>query len=59
MPKGTVHVHRSMRLTAELYAQGVLGIKESDVVFLRGEVFFAYGLGNSLSFPLRSARPRC
>ena len=52
MPKGTVHVHSSMRVTAELYAQGVLGIKESDVVFSAAKFFFAYGLGNSLSFPL-------
>ena len=52
MPKGTVHVHSSMRLSAELYAKGVLGLKESDVVFSAAKFFFAYGLGNSLSFPL-------
>jgi len=52
MPKGTVHVHASMRLTAELYAKGVLGMKETDVVFSAAKFFFAYGLGNSLSFPL-------
>ena len=52
MPKGTVHVHSSMRQTAELYAQGVLGLKDSDVVFSAAKLFFAYGLGNSLSFPL-------
>src|SRR5262245_9942426 len=47
MPKGTVHVHSSMRVTAELYAQGVLGIKDSDVCFSAAKFFFAYGLGNS------------
>jgi benzoate-CoA ligase len=52
MPKGTVHVHSSMILTAELYARGVLGIKESDVVFSAAKLFFAYGLGNALSFTL-------
>ena len=52
MPKGTVHVHSSMRQTAELYAQGVLGLKESDVCYSAAKFFFAYGLGNSLSFPL-------
>jgi len=52
MPKGTVHVHSSMRITAELYAEGVLGIRESDVIFSAAKFFFAYGLGNSLSFPL-------
>jgi benzoate-CoA ligase len=52
MPKGTVHVHASILITAELYAKGVLGLKESDVVFSAAKLFFAYGLGNSLSFPL-------
>jgi benzoate-CoA ligase len=52
MPKGTVHVHASMRITAELYAEGVLGFEESDVVFSAAKFFFAYGLGNSLTFPL-------
>jgi benzoate-CoA ligase len=52
MPKGTVHVHSSMRLTAEFYAKGVLGLKESDVCYSAAKFFFAYGLGNSLSFPL-------
>ncbi len=52
MPKGTVHAHSSMIETAELYAKGVLGIQESDVVFSAAKLFFAYGLGNSLSFVL-------
>jgi benzoate-CoA ligase len=38
--------------TAELYAQPILGIRESDVVFSAAKLFFAYGLGNALSFPL-------
>ncbi len=52
MPKGTVHVHSSMALTAELYAKQVLGMSDSDVVFSAAKLFFAYGLGNALSFPL-------
>jgi benzoate-CoA ligase len=52
MPKGTVHAHSSMIETAELYARGVLGMKESDVVFSAAKLFFAYGLGNSMSFVL-------
>ncbi len=52
MPKGTVHVHSGMILTAELYANAVLGHKENDVVFSAAKLFFAYGLGNSLSFTL-------
>ncbi len=51
-PKGTVHVHSSLVATAELYGRPVLGIRESDVVFSAAKLFFAYGLGNSLSFPL-------
>ena len=38
--------------TAELYAQPILGIQETDVVFSAAKLFFAYGLGNALSFPL-------
>ncbi len=51
-PKGTVHVHSSMLQTAELFAQGVLGLRASDVVYSAAKLFFAYGLGNALSFPM-------
>jgi len=51
-PKGTVHVHASMVQTAELYARGVAGYREDDVIFSASKLPFAYGLGNSLSFPL-------
>jgi 4-hydroxybenzoate-CoA ligase len=51
-PKGTKHVHASLMLTAKLYGQGVLGIRESDLNFSAAKLFFAYGLGNSLSFPM-------
>jgi len=51
-PKGTVHLHSSLIQTAELYAKPVLGIGESDVVFSAAKLFFAYGLGNALTFPL-------
>ena len=52
MPKGVPHVHTSMMETSRLYAQGVLGLNEHDVVFSAAKFYFAYGLGNSLSFPL-------
>jgi benzoate-CoA ligase len=52
MPKGTMHVHASLMQTAELYGRGVLGIREDDVVFSAAKLFFAYGLGNALTFPL-------
>jgi benzoate-CoA ligase len=51
-PKGTVHVQTSPIRTAELYAQPILGIQEEDIVFSAAKLFFAYGLGNALSFPL-------
>jgi benzoate-CoA ligase len=51
-PKGVVHVQTSMIRTAELYAQPILGIEADDVVFSAAKLFFAYGLGNGLTFPL-------
>jgi len=51
-PKGTVHIQSSLIQTAELYAKPVLGIREEDVVFSAAKLFFAYGLGNGLTFPL-------
>src|SRR5260370_28215906 len=51
-PKGTVHVHSSLIETAALYAQATLGLKESDVMLSAAKLFFAFGLGNSLTFPL-------
>ena len=51
-PKGTVHLHSHLILTAELYARPILGIVESDVVFSAAKLFFAYGLGNGLTFPM-------
>jgi benzoate-CoA ligase len=43
-PKGAVHVHADLRLTADLYADGVLGLRESDVCYSVAKLFFAYGL---------------
>ena len=50
-PKGVVHLHHDIPYTCESYGRGVLGIRESDVVFSPPKIFFAYGFGNSLSFP--------
>lgn len=52
MPKGTVHLHSHLVQTAELYGRGVLGIRENDIVYSAAKLFFAYGLGNALTFPL-------
>ena len=51
-PKATVHAHGSLYWTAELYAKPVLGLMEDDVAFSAAKLFFAYGLGNGLTFPL-------
>jgi len=51
-PKGTVHTHANPYWTAELYGRGVLGMTERDLCFSAAKLFFAYGLGNALSFPL-------
>ncbi len=51
-PKGTVHSHANPYWTAELFGRGVLGLREDDVCFSAAKLFFAYGLGNALSFPL-------
>jgi benzoate-CoA ligase len=51
-PKGTVHSHANPYWTTELYGKAVLGLQESDVCFSAAKLFFAYGLGNALTFPL-------
>jgi benzoate-CoA ligase len=51
-PKGTVHSHANPYWTAELYGKGVLDLREDDVCFSAAKLFFAYGLGNGLSFPM-------
>ena len=51
-PKGTVHLHSHLIQSAELYGRGVLGIRHSDVVYSAAKLFFAYGLGNALTFPM-------
>ena len=51
-PKGTVHTHANAWWTAELYGKGVLALREDDVCFSAAKLYFAYGLGNALTFPL-------
>jgi benzoate-CoA ligase len=51
-PKGTVHSHANPYWTAELYGRRLLGLNEGDVCFSAAKLFFAYGLGNALTFPL-------
>jgi benzoate-CoA ligase family protein len=51
-PKGCVHLQHDMVICAELFAKGVLGIGAADRCFSVPKLFFAYGLGNALYFPL-------
>lgn len=51
-PKATLHSHANPYWTVELYGTPVLGITEHDICFSAAKLFFAYGLGNALSFPL-------
>ena len=51
-PKGAVHQHRDMVETCVHYAVDTLGITESDICFSAAKLFFAYGLGNAMTFPL-------
>ncbi len=51
-PKGTVHTHGNPWWTAELYGKPILGLTEDDVCFSAAKLFFAYGLGNALTFPM-------
>jgi benzoate-CoA ligase len=51
-PKGAVHTHANLYWTSVLYGTPILGLRESDVCFSAAKLFFAYGLGNALTFPL-------
>jgi benzoate-CoA ligase family protein len=51
-PKGAVHVHANPRHTADLYGGPVLGLTERDLVYSVAKLFFAYGLGNAMTFPM-------
>jgi benzoate-CoA ligase family protein len=52
-PKGAIHLHHDMIVSADLYARQTIGLEEGDVSFSVAKLFFAYGLGNGLYFPLR------
>jgi benzoate-CoA ligase family protein len=50
-PKGVVHLHHDALYTWKSYGERVLGLRASDVVFSPLKIFFAYGFGNSITFP--------
>ena len=49
--KGAVHLHRSVTVTCDLYAQQILRLSEADICFSAAKLFHAYGLGNGMTFP--------
>ena len=51
-----MHSHANPYWTTELYGKAILGLQESDVCFSAAKLFFAYGLGNALTFPLARRR---
>ncbi|HUL88085.1 MAG TPA: benzoate-CoA ligase family protein [Pseudolabrys sp.] len=51
-PKGVKHVHSNLMATAKLFGQGILRIREDDLVHSASKLFFAYGLGNAMTFPM-------
>ncbi|MEM8998309.1 MAG: AMP-binding protein, partial [Acidobacteriota bacterium] len=51
-PKAAVHVHRSMAVTCQRYGVEAMGFGPDDVFYSAAKLFFAYGLGNAMTFPL-------
>lgn len=51
-PKGVYHIHSALKATADTYGAQVLQMHAGDVVFSAAKFFFAYGLGNSMTFPM-------
>ena len=51
-PKGVKHVHTTLMAAARLMGRRVIGIREDDVVFSAAKLFFSYGMGNAMAFPM-------
>ncbi len=51
VPKGILHAHKDLALSARLWGVGALGLREDDVAFSNAKLFFTFGLGGSLIFP--------
>jgi benzoate-CoA ligase family protein len=51
-PKGVVHVHRDMVVTSERYGRRIAGIGPDDIVFCASKLFFSFGFGGGMTFPL-------
>jgi benzoate-CoA ligase family protein len=51
-PKGVVHIHRDMVVTSERYGRKIAGIEPDDIVFCASKLFFSFGFGGGMTFPL-------
>ena len=51
-PKGVKHVHTTPMCCARLMGQGIIGVRQDDVVFSAAKLFFSYGMGNAMAFPM-------
>ncbi len=51
-PKGVKHVHTTPMAAARLMGRQVIGMREDDVVFSAAKLFFSYGMGNAMAFPM-------
>jgi benzoate-CoA ligase family protein len=51
-PKAAVHRHRDMVVTSQHFGVETLGVRPDDLCYSEAKLFFAYGLGNNMTFPL-------
>ncbi|MCA9658217.1 MAG: benzoate-CoA ligase family protein [Myxococcales bacterium] len=51
VPKGVMHRHGDLQATYETYARQVLRVGAEDRFLSVAKLFFAFGLGNALTFP--------
>lgn len=51
-PKGAIHLQHDMIVCAQLYGKATIGLREGDIIYSVAPIPFAYGLGNTLYFPL-------
>ena len=50
-PKGIVHLQHDMAYSEAAFSKNVLKLKPDDICFSVPKIFFAYGFGNSITFP--------
>ena len=51
-PKGVVHLHRDMVVTSERYGRKIAGLTGDDIVFCASKLFFSFGFGGGMTFPM-------